>query len=79
MTGPDEPDGDRRDDGRPALPDARPFRRIQLATAALIGAAAIVTLLSDERPGAVRWGALVGVLVLIVTIWFVTRRRRPHG
>lgn len=68
----------RRDGGRPPLPDLRPFRRIQGATALLIVAAGVVTLLSDERPGAVRWGTVVGLIVLIVTIYVVTRRRRPH-
>jgi hypothetical protein len=69
----------RRDEERPPLPDLRPLRRIQVATALLIVAAGVVTLLSDERPGAVRWGTLVGLIVLIVTIYVVTRRRRSHG
>lgn len=68
-----------RDDDRPPLPDPGPFRRLQLATGALIVGAGVITLLSDERPGAVRWGTLVGLIVLIVTIYVVTRRRRPHG
>lgn len=77
MSAPDErpPPGD----GDPRFPDPRPFRRIQGATAGLIGVAAAVTLLSDERPGAVRWGAAVGLALLIVAIWWITRRRRPHG
>lgn len=70
-------------DGRPRrghdLPDPRPLRRIQAATAVLIGVAAVVTLLSDERPGAVRWGTVVGLALLIVAIWAITRRRRRDG
>jgi len=75
---PEEPGRDGSDD-RPPLPDPGPFRRLQFATGALIVGAGVITLLSDERPGAVRWGTLVGLIVLIVTIYVVTRRRRPHG
>ena len=60
------------------FPEARPFRRIQAATAVLIAAAAVLTLLSDSRPAAVRWGTAIGLAVLIVTIWVITRRRRTH-
>lgn len=73
---PTEPPPDDRDD---PFPDARPLRRIQAATAALIAIAAAVTLLSDKRPAEVRWGAAIGLIVLIVAIFVITRRRRPHG
>lgn len=81
MTGPGGGDAPPRAPGPPdppPLPDPAPFKRIQIATAALIAGAGLITLLSDERPGAVRWGTLVGLIVLIVTIYVVTRRRRPH-
>ena len=74
-----EPTEPPRDDHPDAFPDPRPFRRIQAATAALIAGAAVLTLLSDSRPDAVRWGAAIGLIVLIVTIYVITRRRRPHG
>ena len=67
-----------RDEG-PRLPDPRPFKRIQAVTAALLVGAALVTLLSDQRPSEVRWGALVGVALLIAGIALVTRRRRRRG
>ncbi len=73
--GRDRPPGD---GDRPGLPDPGPLRRIQLATAALLVAAALITLLSDERPGAVRWGTALGLIVLIVTIYVVTRQRRSR-
>ena len=73
-----EPTDPPRDDQPDPFPDPRPFRRIQAATAALIAGVAVLTLLSDSRPEAVRWGAAAGLLVLIVTIYVITRRRRPH-
>ena len=69
------PPPDRDDD---PFPEARPFRRIQAATAGLIALAAVVTLLSDSRPASVRWGTAIGLGVLILTIWLITRRRRSH-
>lgn len=77
--GRETPPGEPREPGPPpgpALPDARPFKRIQLVTAALIAVAALITLTSDSRPGAVRWGTIVGVTVLAVAVWLITRRRR---
>lgn len=79
----DRPPADRdpapeRDPAHDPFPDPRPFRRIQAATAALIAVAAAVTLLSDERPAGVRWGAGVGIVVLIVIIWWITRHRTPR-
>jgi hypothetical protein len=65
-------------DDRIRFPDARPFRRIQLATAALIVVAVLVTLLSDKRPAEVRYGALIGVAVLILVVLWATRRRRAR-
>jgi hypothetical protein len=75
-----EPDpNDPRDDrDRDPFPDPRPFRRIQAATFALIAIAAAVTVLSDSRPAEVRWGGAIGIGVLILTIWLITRRRRSH-
>ncbi len=67
------------DDPPDPFPDPRPFRRIQAATAVLIAGVAVLTLLSDSRPAEVRWGTAIGVLVLIVTIYVITRRRRRHG
>ncbi len=64
---PEEPD---------PFPDPRPLRRIQAATAILIAIVAALTLLSDERPAAVRWSAVVGIGVLILIVWAITRRRR---
>ena len=58
---PGSPPGERN-----PFPDPRPFRRIQAATALLIAVAAAVTLLSDERPAAVRWSAVAGIVVLLV-------------
>jgi hypothetical protein len=72
-------DPERREEGHDPFPDPRPFRRIQAATAALIAVAAVVTLLSGERPAAVRWGAAVGIGVLILIIWVITRSRGPRG
>lgn len=65
----------RPDDG-PELPDPRPFKRIQLITAVLLVGAGLITLLSDRRPSEVRWGAAVGVVLLIAGIAVVTWRRR---
>jgi LPXTG-motif cell wall-anchored protein len=67
-----------RDEG-PQLPDPRPFKRIQAITAVLLGGAALITLLSDQRPSEVRWGAAAGVALLIAGIAVVTRRRRRQG
>ncbi len=66
-------------DDHDPFPEARPFRRIQAATALLLAVAAVVTLLSDERPAAVRWSAAVGVGVLALVIWLLTRERRSRG
>ena len=72
----DPPPPDRREPDDPGLfPDARPLRRIQAATAALIGVIALITLLSDSRPSEVRWGTLAGLAVLIVVVAVVLRRR----
>jgi len=77
-----EPDPDRTPREPPEepdpFPDARPLRRIQAATAILLAIVAAVTLLSDERPSAVRWAGAVGIGVLLVVIWAITRRRKPH-
>jgi hypothetical protein len=62
--------------GGPDLPDSRPFKRIQLVTAVLLVGAALITLLGDNRPSEVRWGAAVGVVLLIAGIALVTWRRR---
>jgi MYXO-CTERM domain-containing protein len=67
-----------RDEG-PRLPDPKPFKRIQWVTAALLAVAALITLISDERPSEVRWGTVAGVALLIVGIALVTRRRRGRG
>ena len=75
MTDPRRPEDP--DDGV-RYPDARPFRRIQLATGALIVVAVLVTLFSDKRPAEVRYGALIGVAVLILVILWATRRRRAR-
>ena len=69
------PQPHRRHDG-PGLPDPRPFKRIQLITAALLVGAVVITLLSDRRPDEVRWGAAAGVVLLIAGIALVTWRRR---
>jgi hypothetical protein len=74
-----EPTDPPPDDRPDPFPDPRPFRRIQAATAVLIALAAALTLISDQRPEAVRWGAAIGLIVLIVAIFLITRRRRPHG
>ena len=47
MTGPERPP-ERRDDLR--YPDPKPFRRIQVATVALIVLVAVLTLTSGSRP-----------------------------
>ena len=75
MTDPPRPEDP--DDGI-RYPDSRPFRRIQLATGALIVVAVLVTLFSDKRPAEVRYGALIGVAVLILVILWATRRRRAR-
>jgi hypothetical protein len=77
----DPPPGEPRepDPPGPTFPDPRPFRRIQLVTVALIAAAALITLTSDSRPGAVRWGTIAGVAVLAVAVWLITRRRRSDA
>ena len=67
---PDEPPPDGR-----TFPDARPLRRMQGVTFALIALVALVTLLSDSRPAEVRWAALAGVAVLVVAVAIVLRRR----
>jgi LPXTG-motif cell wall-anchored protein len=72
---PDEP-RDERDPFDSRFPDARPLRRIQAATAGLIGLAAVVTLLSDSRPAEVRWGTLVGLAALAIVVAVVLRRRK---
>jgi len=59
----------------PELPDPRPFRRIQAVTAALLALGLIVTLTSDRRPAEVRWGTLIGVALLALGVFLVTRRR----
>jgi len=74
-----EPTDPPREDQPDPFPDPRPLRRIQAATAVLIAGVAVLTLLSDSRPAAVRWGTAIGLVVLIVTIYVITRRRRPHG
>jgi hypothetical protein len=77
------PDPDRSPGSPPGepdpFPDPRPFRRIQAATALLIAVVAAVTLLSDERPAAVRWSAVAGMAVLILVVWWITRHRRAAG
>jgi LPXTG-motif cell wall-anchored protein len=60
----------------PELPDPQPFKRIQLITAVLLVGAGLITLLSDQRPSEVRWGAAIGVVLLIAGIAAVTWRRR---
>jgi hypothetical protein len=66
---------DDREPDEPLLPDARPLRRMQAVTAAMIGVVALVTLLSDSRPSEVRWGTLVGLGVLAIAVGVVLRRR----
>jgi hypothetical protein len=73
-----DPDRERPPEEPDPFPDPRPLRRIQLATAALIAVAGAVTLLSDERPAVVRWSAAVGIAVLIVVVWAITRHRRTR-
>ena len=65
MTGPERPP-ERHDDLR--YPDPKPFRRIQLATVALIVLAAVLTLTSGSRPAEVRWGTLIGLAALTVLV-----------
>jgi Flp pilus assembly protein TadB len=69
-----------RDDRSGGLryPDPRPLRRIQLATAALIVVAAVITLASGSRPAEVRWGTLIGLVALIAVVLWATRRRRAR-
>lgn len=71
----DDPRDD-RDPWGPRFPDARPLRRIQAATAGLIALAAVVMLLSDSRPSEVRWGTLIGLVLLVVAVAVILRRRR---
>ncbi len=77
-----DPDSDRTPreppEGPDPFPDPRPLRRIQAATAILLAVVAALTLLSDERPATVRWGAAVGIGVLILIVWGITRHRRPR-
>lgn len=61
-----------------SYPDTRPLRRVQAATAILLAVVAALTLLSDERPAAVRWTAAAGIGVLILIVWAITRHRRPR-
>lgn len=68
---PDEPPPDGR-----IFPDARPLRRMQGVTFALIAAVALVTLLSDSRPAEVRWATLAGLAALVAAVAVVLRRRR---
>ena len=79
---PVDPDHDRPPRDPPEAPgpypDPRPLRRVQAATAILLAVVAALTLLSDERPAAVRWSAAVGIGVLILIVWALTRRRRPR-
>ena len=72
MTGPERPP-ERDDDLR--YPDPRPFRRIQLATVALIVLVAVLTLTSGSRPAEVRWGTLIGLAALTVLVLATWRRR----
>ncbi len=68
----------RPDDREPPgaeFPDPGPLRRVQVATAGLIALAAVVTLLSDARPEGVRWGALIGLALLLLVVAVVLRRR----
>ena len=77
MSGPERPP-ERHDDVR--YPDARPFRRIQVATLALIVVVAVLTLTSGSRPAEVRWGTLIGLAaltVLVLATWRRRARRRP--
>ena len=75
MTEPDRPPEPHDD---LCYPDARPLRRLQLATVALIVIAALVTLLSGSRPAEVRWGTLIGLVALIAVVLWATRRRRTR-
>ena len=59
MTGPERPP-ERHDDLR--YPDPKPFRRIQVATVALIVLVAVLTLTSGSRPAEVRWGTLISCI-----------------
>ena len=65
MTGPERPP-ERHDDLR--YPDPKPFRRIQVATVALIVLVAVLTLTSGSRPAEVRWGTLIGLAALTVLV-----------
>lgn len=62
------------DDG-PRFPDAGPLKRMQAVTLGLIVAVILITLLSDKRPSEVRWGTLIGLVVLTVAVLVVFRRR----
>jgi hypothetical protein len=75
VTGPERPPRD-HDDVR--YPDPKPFRRIQLATVALLVFAAVITLTSGSRPAEVRWGTLIGLAALILVVLWATRRRRAR-
>jgi hypothetical protein len=75
VTGPERPP-ERHDDVR--YPDPKPFRRLQLATVALVVAAAVITLTSGSRPAEVRWGTLIGLAALILVVLWATRRRRAR-
>ena len=72
MTGPERPP-ERHDDLR--YPDPKPFRRIQVATVALIVLVAVLTLTSGSRPAEVRWGTLIGLAALTVVVLATWRRR----
>lgn len=72
---------EQRDDRRPPgdggvrFPDPGPFRRIQGVTAVLIVGVILITLTSGSRPAEVRYGALVGVALLVVGIAVAIRRK----
>ena len=70
------PNPERPPEDHRAFPDARPLRRMQGVTFALIALVALVTLLSDSRPAEVRWATLAGVAVLVAAVAVVLRRRR---
>jgi hypothetical protein len=75
-----EPERERerdRDDGI-RFPDARPLRRIQLATVVLIAIAVVLTLTSGSRPAEVRWGTLIGLALLTAVVFLGTRRHRAR-
>jgi hypothetical protein len=76
---PDPPE--RREEGPPGpdLPDPRPFRRIQAVTAGLLLIGVVITLTSDRRPAEVRWGTIVGLAVLAIAVYLITRHRAARG